>query len=91
MLTCTMIFAEVESNNQKVAQLASDKGLKTTQNVAAGVAGIFVPVLWFAMDWQGAEDKEIAALQARQQYLAALATDKHCGGARRGDGKMPGS
>jgi uncharacterized protein YcfL len=65
-MTCTMIIAEVEANNAKVQQLASDKGLKVTQNVAAGVAGIFIPVLWFGMDFQGAEDKEIAALQARQ-------------------------
>src|SRR5262252_10197651 len=73
MMTCGAIIAEVEANNVKVQQLASDKGLKVTQNVAAGVAGIFIPVLWFGMDWQGAEDKEIAALQSRQQYLAALA------------------
>jgi hypothetical protein len=79
MMTCTMIIAEVEANNAKVQQLASDKGLKTTQNVAAGVAGIFIPVLWFGMDWQGAEDKEIAALQSRQQYLAALAAERKCG------------
>jgi hypothetical protein len=38
-VTWTAIMAEVQANNQKVQQLASDKGLKTTQNVAAGVAG----------------------------------------------------
>ena len=38
----------------------------------AGVAGLFVPVLWFGMDWQGAANKEVAALQSRQQYLATL-------------------
>jgi hypothetical protein len=31
------------------------------------------------MDWQGAEDKEVAALQSRQQYLASLAEERHCG------------
>ena len=32
-------MAEVQANNEKVQQLASDEGLKTAQNVAAGVAG----------------------------------------------------
>jgi hypothetical protein len=70
---CPAIMAEVEANNRKVQELAEEKGLKTTQNVAAGVAGIFVPIIWFGMDWQGTQDKETAALQARQQYLATLA------------------
>ena len=70
---CTAIMAEVQANNAKVQELASEEGWKTTQNVAAGVAGVFIPVLWFGMDFQGAASKEAAALQARQQYLAALA------------------
>ena len=78
-MDCTAIMAEVESNNAKVQQLASDQGLKTTQNVAAGVAGIFIPVLWFGMDFQGTADKETQALQARQQYLASLAGQRRCG------------
>jgi hypothetical protein len=31
------------------------------------------------MDFQGTASKEIAALQSRQQYLAVLAEQKHCG------------
>src|SRR5258707_7984738 len=75
-MDCTAIMAEVASNNAKVQQLASDQGLKTTQNVAAGVAGIFIPVLWFGMDFQGTASKEVAALQSRQQYLASLAAQR---------------
>ena len=78
-MDCTAILAEVQANNEKVKQLAADKGLKTTQNVAAGVAGIFIPILWFGMDFQGTADTEITALQSRQQYLAMLADQKHCG------------
>ncbi len=78
-MDCAGILAEVEANNEKVRQLASDQGLKTTQNVAAGVAGIFIPVLWFGMDFQGTADKETAALQSRQQYLATLAEQRRCG------------
>ena len=76
---CTAIIAEIESNNRKVQELASEEGLKTTQNVAAGVAGLFIPVLWFGMDFQGAASKEVAALQSRQQYLATLAGQRRCG------------
>lgn len=75
-LDCKAIVIEVEANNQKVSELASEEGLKVAQNVAAGVAGIVVPVLWFGMDWQGAAGKEVAALQSRQQYLAALAEER---------------
>ena len=78
-MDCAAVLAEVEANNAKVQQLASDQGLKTTQNVVAGVAGFVVPILWFGMDWQGTADKETAALQARQQYLATLAEQKRCG------------
>lgn len=78
-MDCAAIIAEVQANNGKVQQLASEQGLKTTQNVVAGVAGFVVPVLWFGMDWQGTADKETQALQARQQYLAVLAEQKHCG------------
>jgi len=78
-MDCQAVLAEVQANNAKVQQLASEQGLKTTQNVVAGVAGFVVPVLWFGMDWQGTADKETQALQARQQYLAVLAEQKRCG------------
>ena len=78
-MDCTAILAEVTANNERVKQLAADKGLKTTQNVAAGVAGLFIPVLWFGMDFQGTADTEITALQSRQQYLSMLADQKRCG------------
>jgi hypothetical protein len=51
-------------------------GWKVTQNVAAGLAGFVVPVIWFGMDWKGAADKDAAALQAHQQYLTTLAEQR---------------
>jgi hypothetical protein len=75
-MDCAAITAEVESNNRRVAELANEEGLKVGQNVAAGVAGLVIPVLWFGMDWQGAASKEVAALQSRQQYLATLAEQR---------------
>lgn len=77
-MDCTAIMAEVGANNERVKQLASDKGLKTAQNVAVGVVGIVMPILWFGMDFQGTADTEITALQSRQQYLALMADQKRC-------------
>lgn len=74
--SCTQIQAEIEANNIKVKQLADEKGLKVAQNVGAGIAGVVIWPLWFAMDFKGAADTEVTALQARQQYLTTLATER---------------
>jgi len=79
-MDCTAILAEIQANNAQVQQLAKDNGWKVAQNVAAGVGGLVIWPLWFAMDFQGTADKEAAALQARQQYLGQLAVQKRCGG-----------
>jgi hypothetical protein len=73
---CTMIRAEIEGNNQKAKQLADEQGLKTAQNVAAGVVGVVIWPVWFAMDSKGAAGTEAAALLSRQQYLTTLATQR---------------
>jgi hypothetical protein len=44
--------------------------------VTAGVVGIVVWPVWFAMDTKGAADTEIASLQSRQQFLAKLAEQR---------------
>lgn len=74
--SCTMIRAEIEANNVRAAQLANEQGLKIAQNVAAGVVGLVLWPVWFGMDFKGAAGQDIAALQARQQYLTALATER---------------
>jgi hypothetical protein len=71
-----MIRAEIEANNAKVTQLASEQGWKVGQNVAAGVVGIVLWPVWFGMDFKDAAGKEAAALQARQQFLTTLATER---------------
>ena len=74
--SCTQITAEIQANNIRVKELADEQGIKVAQNVAAGVAGLFIPVIWFGMDFKGAASKDVAALQARQQYLTTLATER---------------
>jgi hypothetical protein len=78
-MDCPAILIEVQANNQRLTELASEEGWKVAQNVGAGVAGLFIWPLWFGMDFQGAAGKEAAALQSRQQYLAVLAEQRHCG------------
>jgi hypothetical protein len=75
-MDCTAINAEIASNTAREGELGSEKGGKVAQNVAAGVAGVFIPVLWFAMDFQGAADTESRALEARNQYLSTLALQR---------------
>jgi hypothetical protein len=70
---CAMIGAEIQANNVKIKELADEKGLKVAQNVAAGVVGIVVWPVWFGMDFKGAADKDLTALQSRQEYLTQLA------------------
>jgi len=78
-MDCAAILAEVQANTQKISDLGGEQGGKVAQNVAAGVAGLFIWPLWFGMDFQGSAAKEIAALESRQQYLATLAEQRHCG------------
>lgn len=78
-MDCSAITAEAQANTRRVQELGSEEGGKVAQNIAAGVAGLFIWPLWFAMDFQGAAGKEVAALQGRQQYLGTLADQKQCG------------
>ena len=71
------VAAMVASGRHKTGRYAGgEEGAKVAQNVAAGVAGVVIPVLWFGMDFKGAASKEVTALQARQQYLTVLATER---------------
>ena len=73
---CAQINAEMAANNAKIEDLSSEKGAKVAQNVIAGVAGLFIWPLWFAMDFKDAAGAETVALQGRNGYLASLAVDK---------------
>ena len=73
---CLALTAEINANNQRISELGSEQGSKVAQNVAAGVAGLVIWPLWFAMDFQGAASTEAAALQTRQQYLGSLAAQR---------------
>jgi hypothetical protein len=79
---CSMINAEIQANNKRAEELASEQNAKVAQNVAAGVVGIVVWPVWFAMDAKGAASTDAAALKARQEYLVNLAGQRCAGGER---------
>jgi hypothetical protein len=78
-MDCAAISIEAQANNTKMQALGGEQGNKVAQNVAAGVVGLFIWPVWFAMDFQGAADKEEAAINSRNQYLAVMAQQRHCG------------
>jgi hypothetical protein len=77
-MSCLGISSEIDSNNAQLIALGGEQGQKVAQNVAAGVAGLFIWPLWFAMDFQDAAGKEATALQARNAYLAKVYAKRDC-------------
>ena len=75
-MNCAAVQAEIQANTSNISDLSSEEGSKVAQNVAAGVAGLFIWPLWFAMDFQDAAGKEGKALQARNQYVGTLALQR---------------
>ena len=75
-MTCQSAQAEIAANNNTIKELSSEGGAKVAQNIAAGVAGLFIWPLWFAMDFQDASGIETNALQGRNNYLASVASAK---------------
>jgi hypothetical protein len=73
---CAMIQAEIQANNVQAQKLADENHAKIAQNVAAGVVGVVIWPVWFAMDAKGAAGTEMDALSTRQQYLATLAAQR---------------
>lgn len=89
LMDCAAISIEAQANNAKLTALGVEEGDKVGQNVAAGVAGLFIWPLWFAMDFQGAAGKEGAAINSRNQYLASMATQRRCGAPAQPAAPMP--
>lgn len=79
---CAMIKAEIDANNVQAQKLADENGMKVAQNVTAGVVGLVIWPVWFAMDAKGAAGTEADALKARQEFLANLAQQRCAPGYR---------
>ncbi len=88
-MDCAAISIEAQANNAKLQALGGEQGNKVAQNVTAGVVGLFIWPVWFAMDFQGAADKEEVAINSRNQYLAVMAQQRHCGAPTPSPGVAP--
>lgn len=75
-LDCGAIEAEIKLNNQKISDLAIEKGWKMGQNAVAGIAGFMIWPAWLGLDLQDAAGKEANALTQRNEYLLALSRER---------------
>ncbi len=75
--SCTGLKTEVASTEQEIIRLLPYEDA-AGKNVALGVAGVFLIVPFFFMDFKDAEELEIRALRQRNQHLRAIAYDNGC-------------
>ena len=78
-MTCDMIDLEIQDNQTKIMTLIP-KESKLVKNTALGVAGYFLIVPWFFMDFSDAEKVEVEAFQLRNNHLRMLHHAKNCSG-----------
>jgi len=76
--SCNALRIELSQTEQELRRLMPDTD-KTGKNTALGVAGLFLIVPWFFMDFKGAEEVEVNALRNRYNTLAIMASEKNCG------------
>jgi len=76
--SCMGLKSEIAENEAEIARLSPGEDA-TGKNVALGVAGAFVIVPWFFMDFKDGEGVEIQALKRRNQWLREVAHEKDCG------------
>lgn len=75
--SCNALQLEM-TNIQGEIQRLLPKADKTGKNVALGVAGWFLLVPWFFMDFKNAEATEYEAYRQRYNHLSTLAMSKNC-------------
>lgn len=76
--SCNALRAEI-ANTESDIQRKLPEADKTGSNVALGVAGAFLLVPWFFMDFSKADQVEIEALRRSYNNLVILSSDKSCG------------
>ena len=76
--SCEGLRAELSNLEADIQKKLPDSD-KTGSNVALGVAGAFLLVPWFFMDFSKADQVEIEALRRRYNSLVIISADKNCG------------
>ena len=75
--SCERLAAEISQTEADIAAKLP-KSDKTGSNVALGVAGAFLLVPWFFMDFSEADKVEVEALRRRYNNLVNISADKEC-------------
>lgn len=75
--SCKALEFEMGTVQAEINRLLPETS-KTGKNVVLGVAGAFLLVPWFFMDFTNAEQAEYEAYRQRYNNLAALAISKNC-------------
>lgn len=75
--SCEALEYELHTIENEIQRLLPEKD-KTGKNVALGVAGAFLLVPWFFMDFKNAEAQEYEAYRQRYNHLSIIAIDKKC-------------
>ncbi len=76
--SCDALGMELQFIETEISRLVPDTE-KTGTNTALGVAGFFLIVPWFFMDFSDAEQIEVNAYRQRYNNLVIIATEKECG------------
>ena len=76
-LSCGALRQELMDNQTKITNLIPKQN-KTGKNVGLGIAGAFLIVPWFFMDFSDAERIEIQSYQLRDNWLRTLCAQKKC-------------
>jgi len=76
--TCNALGMEVSNLETDMNRKWADKNNQTGANVALGVAGAFLLVPWFFMDFGGADQTEYESFKRRRDYLKVTLADKDC-------------
>jgi len=75
--SCASLESEM-SNIEKDILERFPKSDKSGSNAGLGVAGVFLIVPWFFMDFSKADEIEVSALIQRHNHLLIVAKDKEC-------------
>lgn len=75
--SCEGLKIEIAANEAEIARLLPDEDA-TGKNVILGVAGVFLIVPWFFMDFKDAEGIELRAYRRRNVMLRGIAANKKC-------------
>jgi len=75
--SCKALGLEMTDIQGEIQRLLPEKD-KTTKNVALGVAGWFLIVPWFFMDFKNAEAQEYEAYRQRYNHLSRIAQIRNC-------------